>query len=403
LRKRDKKLNEIHRLIEDIDRFEGRSSKLETYESITEVDFDQLLHLEKHAKTLHKVLTAVWICACRSEHKAWLQLDMRLPVAADTTRDVACPCFRLFCFVKEAVEHNNSWFWQEVEIQFQLEPPPHPTSTEGRVGQAPVGPGQAPVDAHPDAAQNSQTNFGRLKYVDNMCKAIAEQLGAQTEPGVAKPCQGFYVTFDTRLQGVYSVQPGHQKTPEETVSLQQLYAMQERTLQHNFPPLGQRAIFAVVLVSSFYQYYSTPWWKDSWEKADIIFTRTVSGLPDMKKPFLVEESVVPEDWWSEEQRTKTNNISTLILGINLLELYTGEPFPQTKPDIGAASDWLNRKGGDIPDAWRCAIQYCLSKSLYGPPFEERDLMNFRQEFLYNVVRPLYDYAQTSFANYLSVR
>lgn len=75
---------------------------------------------------------------------------------------------------------------------------------------------------------------------------------------------------------------------------------------------------------------------------------------------------------------------------------------QIRPEIDAASEWLSRKGDDIPDAWRSAIQYYLSKSLYGPPFEERVLKIFRWEFLDNVVRLLYDYAETSSANYLSV-
>jgi hypothetical protein len=75
---------------------------------------------------------------------------------------------------------------------------------------------------------------------------------------------------------------------------------------------------------------------------------------------------------------------------------------QIRPEIEAASEQPSRKGDDILDAWRSAIQYCLSKSLYGLPFEERVLKIFRREFPDNVVRPLYDYAQTSFANYLSV-
>jgi hypothetical protein len=56
---------------------------------------------------------------------------------------------------------------------------------------------------------------------------------------------------------------------------------------------------------------------------------------------------------------------------------------QIRPEIGAAGEWSSRKGDDIPDAWRSAIQYCLSKLLYGAPFEEQvlKLSDFRTAML----------------------
>ncbi|THZ56709.1 hypothetical protein D6C86_07676 [Aureobasidium pullulans] len=350
-----------------------------------------LHHVRESAERLHRALAGTWTCSQHASHVVNLMLDPRIHIPDSNTREQdSLDSVGFFLTVPSFVSPH---VFRSLQVHVL-----HDTGTSTRDRD-----NLSFVVGSPATTLMNVTSLPRVKC---LCTVME---GSQSQK-----CIGFCLDHQEQLLGNYplsqALQNGHNHCSGPSKSLKDIISSHIITSRRRKPFTSFQAChLGLTIASSFLQLGTTPWLCGQWRAEDVYFIQqaTAPKTLDVQRPFIRQTYLTtaidpiqanPNSMAMVAASTGADDrYAFLRLGIMLLEIFSGEPFPssqnpppgdQMMVDLLTVFDWVEQQKGYMTKAFYKAISACIS--WFADPRTDLQNDEFKREFLDKLIIPLRD-------------
>lgn len=354
--------------------------------------FDRPLdHVQSGAERLHRVLGGLWTCSQHTRHTVNLILEPRITIPGSVAKEGDPLGSVTFYLTAPSLLPPSVFRSFQVDVLRRT----------GAASQI-----QSNVSALTSSANTTAVDVTNLPKVDCLCTTI--------EAFPSQKCVGFCVDHQERLLSDYPLSQERQNSYKQCSgypkSLKDILSSTPAGPRRRKPFTNAQACnLGLTVASSFLQLRPTPWLCGPLSAEDVYFVQSTTGPGslDVKRPFVqqVYQSSPNAPLQANPGNTglavgptaADDRYAFLRLGIMLLEIFSGEPFPSAQnpvagdpkmADLVSVMDWVEQEKGTMTQGFYDGISECIT--WFADPRADLQDEHFRQKFIDRLIIPLRD-------------